>query len=171
MVIFNSGSCWPVWICCWSDMIACPDSFWWYLLRNNCALHWVGSQRWAEGVCVCVCVCVWWGEGGKRTKSRGRPSSNLLRIRFLESVHKKALCSVMDPHLHRATRQYVLRVQILVQYLANSKCAYHWGRITFAATFSVFQPFQLIWSPTHAPHALRMLLCGPGIPSASTLPS
>ena len=78
-------------------------------------------------VSVCVCVCVV-GEGGKQAKSRGRLSSNLLRIRFLESVHKKALCSVMDPHLHRATRQYVLRVQILVRYLANSKCAYHWGK-------------------------------------------
>ena len=44
------------------------------------------------GVEVCVCVC-----GGERgvngTESRGRPSSNLLRIRFLERVHKKALCS------------------------------------------------------------------------------
>ena len=74
-------------------------------------------------VCVCVCVC---GSGGGRgvngTESRGRPSSNLLRIRFLERVHKTAVCSVMDPRLHRVTRWYVLRVQILVRCLANSKC-------------------------------------------------
>ena len=35
---------------------------------------------------------------------------------------KKAVCSVMDPRLHRVTRWYVLRVQILVRCLANSKC-------------------------------------------------
>lgn len=73
------------------------------------------------GVEVCVCVCS--GERGVNgTESRGRPSSNLLRIRFLERVHKKALCSVRDPRLHRATRWYVLQVQILVRCLANSKC-------------------------------------------------
>ena len=105
-------------------------------------------------MCVCVCVCVCGGErGASRTKSRGRPSPNLPRIRFLESVHREALCSVIDPWLHRATRRHVVRAQILVRCLANSKR----GKNQLCCTCSVFQPHQLTWVPHvhHLPDGCR----------------